>query len=83
MANSNQTQVVLAQGSDVTYPPVNSKQIATIGSEEKRAFTFLVTLSNDGKLLPFQCIYKGSTSASLPAKDARSMADALAEGFLY
>ena len=83
IANSDQTQVVLAQGSDVTYAPVNSKQVATIGSEEKRAFTVLVTLTNDGKRLPFQCIHKGSTSASLPAKDARSMADALAEGFLF
>jgi len=83
MANSDQTQVVLAQGCDVTYAPTNSKQIATIGSDEKRAFTVLVTLTNDGKLLPFQSIHKGSTSASLPAKEARSMTDAVAEGFLF
>lgn len=83
VANSDQTQVVLAQGSDVTYAPVNSNQVATIGSEEKRAFTVLVTLTNDGLLLPFQSIHKGSTSGSLPSKDAKSMPEAIAAEFLF
>jgi len=83
MANSDQTQVVLAQGSNIMYAPTNSKQVTTIGSDEKRAFTVLVTLTNDGKLLPYQSIYKGSTGASLLSKDCRSMSDTKSAGFLF
>jgi len=83
IANSDQTQVVLAQGADVTYAPVNSKQVATIGSEEKHAFTVLVTVTNDGPLLPLQSIHKGQTAASLPGREAKSMAEALKVGFLF
>jgi len=83
IANSDQTQVLLAQGSNVTYAPVGANQVATIGAEEKRAFTVLVTLTNDGLLLPFQCIYKGSSAASLPSKETRSMTEATNTGFLF
>jgi len=83
IANSDQTQVLLAQGSNVTYAPIGANQVATIGAEEKRAFTVLVTLTNDGILLPFQSIYKGSSAASLPAKETKSMAEAINAGFLF
>jgi hypothetical protein len=83
LANSDQTQVVLAQGSGVTYAPVNSKQVETVGSDEKRVFTVLATLTNDGKLLPFQSIHKGSTSALLPSKTCKSMTEARAASFLF
>ena len=82
IANSDQTQVLLQQGCDKTYAPKGSKQVATLGSEEKRAITVLTTLTNDGVLLPFQTIHKGSTPQSLPSKGCRSMSDARAAGFL-
>jgi hypothetical protein len=72
MANSDQTQLTLAQGCHMTYAKVGSKQVSTIGTEEKRAITVMVTLTNDGKVLPFQAIYKGSTATSLPSKNCRS-----------
>lgn len=82
MANSDQMQVVLQQGCDKTYAPKNSKQVTTLGSEEKRAITILNTLTNDGVLLPFQIIHKGSTPQSLPSKGCRSMREARDAGFL-
>jgi hypothetical protein len=47
------------------------------------AITVLTTLTNDGVLLPFQTIHKGSTSLSLPSKDSRSMSEARDAGFLF
>ncbi|KAF8233305.1 hypothetical protein L208DRAFT_1267464 [Tricholoma matsutake] len=68
MANSDQTQLTLAQGCHMTYAKVGSKQVSTIGTEEKQAITVMVTFTNDSKVLPFQAIYKGSTATSLPSK---------------
>ncbi|PPR03038.1 hypothetical protein CVT26_004573 [Gymnopilus dilepis] len=83
IANSDQTQVTLAQGANLTYAKIGSAQVSTLGSDEKRAITVLVTLTNDGTVLPFQAIYKGSTNASLPKKDAKGMQEAVAAGFLF
>jgi DDE superfamily endonuclease len=82
MANSDQTQLTLAQGCHMTYAKVGSKQVSTIGTEEKRAITVMVTLTNDSKVLPFQVIYKGSTATSLPSKNCRSRKEAEEAGFL-
>ncbi|KAF8059060.1 hypothetical protein FPV67DRAFT_1379277, partial [Lyophyllum atratum] len=83
VVNSDQTQTTYAQGCHLTYAPVGSKQVTTVGLEEKRAITVMVSLANDGTLLPFQAIYKGSTDASLPSSSARSMKEALDAGFLF
>ncbi|KAF8055629.1 hypothetical protein FPV67DRAFT_1401190, partial [Lyophyllum atratum] len=83
MANSDQTQMTLAQGCHMTYAKTGSTQVSTVGSEEKRAITVFVTLTNDGILLPFQSIHKGSTNASLPSKDASRMKESLEAGFLF
>ena len=53
----------------MTYANVGSKQVSTIGTEEKHMITVMVTLTNDGKVLPFQVIYKGSTATSLLFKN--------------
>ncbi|KAF8891917.1 hypothetical protein CPB84DRAFT_1848812 [Gymnopilus junonius] len=83
MANSDQTQITLAQGANMTYAKIGSTHVSTLGSEEKHAITILVTLTDDGILLPFQAIYKGTTAALLPKKDARSMEEALGAEFLF
>ncbi|KAF9523625.1 hypothetical protein CPB83DRAFT_775119, partial [Crepidotus variabilis] len=83
IANSDQTQVVLAQGSKVTYAPINLNQVSTVGVDEKRAITFLVSLTNDGILFPFQTVHKGKTAASLPSKNCRSWKEASAAEFLF
>ena len=68
IVNSDQTQVTLAQGCHMTYAPIGLRQVVTAGSEEKRVITVMVSSSNNGTLLPFQAIYKGSTQTSLPSK---------------
>jgi len=83
MANSDQTQVLLQQGCNMTYAPIGAKQVMTVGSEEKRAITVFVTLTNDGVVLPFQTIYKGSTAGSRPSQHCRSMTETLEAGFLF
>ncbi|KAF8149785.1 hypothetical protein K438DRAFT_1531438, partial [Mycena galopus ATCC 62051] len=57
--NTDQTQVVYQQGSSSTWNEQGEKQVATIGQEEKRAFTFVPSISATGKLLGSQGIYKG------------------------
>ncbi|KAG1889402.1 hypothetical protein F4604DRAFT_1530825, partial [Suillus subluteus] len=57
--NSDQTQVVYAQGSQLTWAQTGAKQISTVGNDEKRAFTVMVSISNDGTMLPLQAIYQG------------------------
>ena len=72
VVNSDQTQVVLAQGCHMTYASSGANQVATVGAEEKRAITILPSVTNDGKLLPIQAIYKGQNAKSLPSSVARS-----------
>jgi hypothetical protein len=83
LVNSDQTQVVLAQGCHMTYAPSGANQVATVGSEEKRAITILPSVTNDGKLLPIQAIYKGLNPKSLPSPAARSRYESEKAGFLF
>lgn len=76
IVNRDQTQLVLAQGCHLTYAETGSRQVVTVGSEEKRAITVMVSLSNDGTLLPFQAIYQGKTAASQPSRGSLSYAEA-------
>jgi hypothetical protein len=57
--NSDQTQVIYAQGSKLTWTKTGSRQVTVIGEDEKRVFTVVVSVSNSGELLPFQAIYQG------------------------
>ena len=41
-----------------------------VGGDEKRAFTVLIAVANDGTLLPFQAIYVGKTAQSCPSNNA-------------
>ena len=66
--NSDQTQVVFAPGDQMTYAEKGAKQVSLVGGEEKRVFTVMVSVANNGTLLPFQAIYKGKTALSCPSK---------------
>lgn len=71
MVNSDQTNIVYAHGSKVTFAPTGDKQVSGEGYEEKRAFTLQVSVSASGKVLPFQAIYQGvDARRSLPSKAA-------------
>jgi hypothetical protein len=65
--NADQTGVTLVpSGNDRTYDVKRGKDISVIGSEEKRAFTACLGSAADGTILPFQSIWKGKTTSSLP-----------------
>lgn len=81
--NFDQTNVVYSHGSSSTWAPTGSKQVAIIGTEEKRAFTVVVGVTSSGQALPFQVIYKGQTAASLPTTEALGYEEAIALGFQF
>lgn len=76
IVNSDQTQVVYSHGCQYTWSERGGKQVPVMGKEEKRAFTLLIGVSNDGKNLPFQAIYQGHVPASLPTVSATGYAEA-------
>jgi hypothetical protein len=68
--NTDQTLVIYAAGASETYAPIGSKQVEVVGKDEKRGFTVVVGISMGGDVLPFQAVYAGTTSHSLPTPDA-------------
>ena len=70
--NTDQTYVTYSAGSTETYAPKGSKQVEVVGKDEKRGFTLVVGISMSGDVLPFQAIYAGKTSRSLPSPNAPS-----------
>ncbi|EUC54439.1 DDE superfamily endonuclease, partial [Rhizoctonia solani AG-3 Rhs1AP] len=83
IVNSDQTQVVYSAGTQYTWHKQGDKQVPVLGKEEKRAFTLLVGVSNDGQLLPLQAIYQGMSSASLPHRNASGYAEAIANHVFF
>lgn len=83
IVNSDQTQVVYAQGSNLSWAPTSAKQVSGVGEDEKRAFTVMVSVSNNGTLLPFQAIYQGHSKASLPQPSAPGYTNAQLAGFRF
>jgi hypothetical protein len=60
--NSDQTQVTYAPGDKMTWADTGAKQVSLTKTDEKRAFTVMVSVASDGTLLPFQAIYQGKTT---------------------
>ncbi|KAF8599168.1 hypothetical protein BDV93DRAFT_449716 [Ceratobasidium sp. AG-I] len=81
IVNADQTQVVYNAGSHSTWNSSGERQVHVLGVEEKRAFTLLVAVSLSGDVLPFQAIYSGKTSRSLPESTALGFAAASTLGF--
>lgn len=46
--------------------PTNLRRVGLAGSGDKRAITLTLSVTLDGKILPFQIIYGGKTNQSLP-----------------
>ena len=78
--NSDQTQVIFTPGDKMTYAPIGKKQVSLVGGDEKRAFTVMVSVANNGTLLPFQAIYGGQSERSCPTKSAPHYDDLLQAG---
>lgn len=81
--NTDQTQVVYAQGANLTWAKRGAKQVATIGEDEKCAFTAVVSVACSGKMLPLQLIYQGSTMKSCPRPTAICYNECVSNGFHF
>jgi DDE superfamily endonuclease len=81
--NTDQTQTVYQQGTNRTWDKRGSKQVATVGQDEKRAFTLVPSISASGELLAMQCIYSGKTDASCPSKKAAGYDTAMSLGIKF
>ena len=79
--NSDQTQVTYAPGDKMTWAETGAKQVSLTNTDEKRAFTVMVSVMSDGALLPFQAIYQGKTSRSCPSPSSPHYQDVLDTGF--
>ncbi|QRV73434.1 ATP-binding cassette sub-family A member 6 [Ceratobasidium sp. AG-Ba] len=82
IVNADQTQVVYNAGGQSTWNASGERQVHVLGLDEMRAFTLLVAASLSGDILPFQAIYDGKTSRSLPDRTACGYTEALQLGFL-
>ena len=77
--NSDQTQVIYAPGDKMTYAPIRKKQVSLVGGDKKWVFT-MVSIANNGTLLPFQAIYGGQSKHSHPSKNVPHYDDVLQAG---
>ena len=67
VVNIDQTEVHLVPtGGTRTWEVRGSKHVAVTGIEDKRQVTVAVSSSLSGNILPFQVIFTGTTSRSLP-----------------
>jgi hypothetical protein len=57
--------------------------VSVIGTEEKRAFTVMVTIMSAGCLLPFQAIYQGKKERSCPNSMSPHYNAAIVAGFQF
>jgi len=66
----------------MTWAATGSKQVAVHDSEEKGAFTLLVSIASDGTVLPMQAIYSGKAERSRPSSKSPHYAELIETGFL-
>lgn len=81
--NTDQTQTHYQIGGKRTWNKKGEKQIATFGTDEKRAFTLLPSISASSELFPMQTIFHCQTNASCPSTGARRYAEAKGLGFKF
>ncbi|KAF8594439.1 hypothetical protein BDV93DRAFT_458972 [Ceratobasidium sp. AG-I] len=81
LINADQTGVSYLGTGNKTWELKGAKQVPAIGQGEKRQFTLMVAVTAAGDTLPFQSIFKGSTSVSLPSKAFRRSSEAV--GFVF
>ena len=63
--NSDQTPSKYGQVGRFTMTSKGAKKVGVPGIAKKRNITLTLTVTMDGKALPFQAIYKGKTKQSL------------------
>ena len=67
--NADQTPSKFVATDNIIMAAKRQKHISRAGSNDKRSITLTVCKSLDGKILPFQLIYKGKTQRLLPTVD--------------
>jgi hypothetical protein len=65
----------------MTWAERGANQVSLTGTDEKRAFTLMVSVASDGTLLPFQAVYQGLTNRSCPSASSPNYQNAIAAGF--
>lgn len=63
MINGNQLGIWIVPLGNRTWAPHGAKQVETFGEEKKWQFTVMSGTMCLGDILPFQCIWKGSTNS--------------------
>ena len=66
MLNSDQTPSKYVTVGRTRMAPKNSTRVSLAGSIDKPSITLTLTVTLNGKILPFQIIYGGKTDQSLP-----------------
>jgi hypothetical protein len=79
--NTDQMQLVYQQGSGSTWTEHGIKQVATVGQEEKCAFTLVPSISASSVLLPMQAVFGSRTEASCPSPSAQRYQEAIGLGY--
>ncbi|KAJ7926117.1 hypothetical protein B0H13DRAFT_2565823 [Mycena leptocephala] len=80
--NTDQIQLVYQQGSGSTWTQRGAKQVATVGQEEKRAFTLVPLILASSVLLPMQSVFMGKTDMSCPSPKTFRYEEAVAQGYV-
>lgn len=83
IVNTDQTNMIYAQGTKVTWAPTGATQVSVHGADEKRAVTLCMSVANSGTLLPIQAVYQGATYRSTPKQTAPFYDETIAAGFRY
>ncbi|KIY62319.1 hypothetical protein CYLTODRAFT_326798, partial [Cylindrobasidium torrendii FP15055 ss-10] len=84
MLNTDQTFMPYSHGCGMTYELEGSHQVTTIGQDEKRAFTAVVTVAANREMLPIQAVYGGSDATrSLPKAKSAYHSEATKAGMKF
>ena len=65
----------------MTWAERGANQVSLTGTDEKRAFTVMVSVASNRTLLPFQAVYQGLTNQSCLSTSSPDYQNALAAGF--
>jgi len=79
--NIDQTNIVYQPSTSSTYNNIGTHQVSVVGKEEKRAFTVVVGISDNGDVLPFQAIFASKSSRSCPNEQSPLFCEAMELGF--
>jgi len=81
--NVDQMGVYVLPNNSRTFHDKGAAQVDAVAKDEKRVYTLLVVSTAAGDFLPFQQVWGGKTSHSLPSATAPRMKDALERCFHF